>query len=233
MTRLRALGAFTGAPLLAGIVLAYVAVASLYAAAVPVLEGFDAQAHYAAVHYYRAERTLPVLSPAIVSYSYELVPHPPLYYMLAAVAGSGWPLQPALDAAQASRNLYFDKSLAERQTVTLPAVPWQDFAPAWAARVVSMLGGLILVLCTWWLARRLAPQAPLLALAASAIAALNPQLLFTAVSISNDAWAAATCALALAAGVEVVLGARGPRAWLWVGAAVGLAALTKIGRAHV
>ena len=51
--------------------------------------------------------------------------------------------------------------------------------------------------------------------------------MFTAVTISNDAWSAATAALVLAVAVDVVMARRSPLAWLWVGIATGLAALTK------
>jgi 4-amino-4-deoxy-L-arabinose transferase-like glycosyltransferase len=194
---------------------------------IPVFEGFDAQAHFAAIQYYRSDRTLPELTPATAERSYELIPHPPLYYVLSALAGSGWPLDDASAAASASVNGYFDKSLSARQSITLPNVAWQELAPAWAARFVSMLGGLIVLVCTWWMARRLVPQAATFALAAAAIAVFNPQFLFSAVTITNDGWSAATAALALAVGVDVVVARRPPRAWLWVGVATGVAGLTK------
>lgn len=213
--------------LLLGLVAVYILVAGVYAAVIPVFEGFDAQAHFAAVQYFRSERSIPELTPATVARSYELIPHPPLYYVLSALAGAPWPLQEASAVAEASVNAYFDKSLSARESVTLPGAAWQDLAPAWSARLVSTLGGLIVLLCTWWMARRLAPRTPTFALAAAAIAAFNPQFLFTAVTISNDAWSAATAALALAVGVDTVVAKRSPRAWLWVGAATGVAALTK------
>ncbi len=205
----------------------YTICAVIYAGLIPVYEGFDAQSHFAAIQYLRSERSLPVLSPALVERSYELVPHPPLYYAAAAVAASGLPLEGASQAAQRSVNAYFDKSLSARQSVTLADLAWPDLAPAWVARAVAALGGLLLVVCTWWTARRLFPAHPTFALAAGAIAGLNPQFLFTAVTISNDAWAAGTAALALAAAVDVVVAGRRPRSWLWVGLALGVAALTK------
>ncbi len=213
--------------LLLGLVIVYILVAGVYSAVIPVFEGFDAQAHFAAVQYFRSERAIPELTPATVARSYELIPHPPLYYVLSALAAAPWPLEEASAVAKASVNAYFDKSLSARESITLPARAWQDLAPAWTARYVSTLGGLIVLLCTWWMARRLAPRAPTFALAAAAIAAFNPQFLFTAVTISNDAWSAATAALALAIGVDVVVARRTPRAWFWVGAATGIAALTK------
>src|SRR4051812_3912859 len=213
--------------LLLGLLVVYILVAGIYSAVIPVFEGFDARAHFAAIQYYRSDRTLPELTPATAERSYELIPHPPLYYVLAALAGSGWPLEEASAAASASVNGYFDKSLSARQSITLPNVAWQELAPAWAARFVSMLGGLIVLVCTWWMARRLAPQTATFALAAAAIAVFNPQFLFSAVTITNDGWSAATAALALAVGVDVVVARRPPRAWLWVGAATGVAGLTK------
>ena len=213
--------------LLLGLVVVYILVAGVYSAVIPVFEGFDAQAHFAAVQYFRSERSIPELTPATVARSYELIPHPPLYYALSALAAFPWPLEEASAVAKASVNAYFDKSLSTRESITLPGASWQDLAPAWAARFVSTLGGLIVLLCTWWMARRLAPCRPTFALAAAAIAAFNPQFLFTAVTISNDAWSAATAALALALGVDTVVAGRSPRAWLWVGAATGIAALTK------
>lgn len=208
-------------------VAAYVVCTAIYSTVIPPFEGFDAQAHFAAIQYYRSERMLPVLTPELVQHSYELIPHPPLYYVLAAAAGAGWPLEQATEVAQQSVNAYFDKSLAARQSITLPNVAWQALAPAGAARFVTWSGGLLLLLCTWWLARRLVPTAPTFALAAALVAALNPQFLFTAVTISNDAWAAGTAALALAVGVEVMMRNGAPRAWLWVGVAFGIASLTK------
>ena len=213
--------------LLVGLVIVYILVAGVYSAVIPVFEGFDAQAHFAAVQYFRSERAIPELTPATVARSYELIPHPPLYYVLSALAAAPWPLEEASAVAKASVNAYFDKSLSARESITLPGAAWQDLAPAWAARFVSTLGGLIVLLCTWWMARRLAPRVPTFALAAAAIAAFNPQFLFTAVTISNDAWSAATAALALAIGVDVVVARRTPRAWFWVGATTGIAALTK------
>ena len=208
-------------------VLVYLLCAALYTSAIPVFEGFDAQAHFGAIQYYQGERSLPVLSAALVERSYELVPHPPLYYLVSALAGAGFPLQPAADAAQQSVNAYFDKSLAARQSITLPALGRQALAPAWVARFIATTAGLITLLCTWWMARRLVPAHVSFALAAALVAALNPQFLFTAVTISNDAAAAAMAGLALAVGVEVTVRNRSPRAWMWVGAAAGLAALTK------
>ena len=213
--------------LCAGVVTVFLALALVYGVVIPTFEGFDAQAHYKAITYFRAERQLPVLTPEIVNRSYELVPHPPLYYVIAAVAAVGWPIDEALGVAQSSIDAYFDKSLSHRQSIILPDAPWSALAPAWIARFVALMGGLLTVLCAWWLARLIVPDQPTFAVAAAAVAGFNPQFLFTSVTMSNDAWAAGMSALVLAASADVVLRNRAPRAWLWVGVALGAAALTK------
>ena len=194
---------------------------------IPVFEGFDAQAHYRAALFYRAEQRLPTIDAETVTVSYELIPHPPLYYILSAIAATGWPVDAAVEFADASVNPFFAQGKSLRQSLTIPAAPWSLVAPAWMARLVAMLGGLITVLCTWWLARRMFPSQRFFAVAAAAVVAFNPQFVFMSVTISNDAWAAATAALTLAVAVEMVVGSRSPGAWIWVGAALGLAALTK------
>ncbi len=213
--------------ILVGAVATYAAFVVGYALVTPVFEGFDAQAHYAAAIFYRAERRLPELTPETVIDSYELITQPPLYHALAGLAALGWPVQEARTFAQQSRNLYFDKSLSYRQSVVLPGMPLAALAPAWIARFVSALGGLLALLCTWWLACILFPRRPWLALAATAGAVLNPQFLYTSISITNDAWSAGTAALALAVAAHATLNAHSPRAWLWAGLALALAGLTK------
>ncbi|MFO7635503.1 MAG: glycosyltransferase family 39 protein [Caldilinea sp.] len=213
---------------LLGILIAlYLLLTTAYAIATPVFEGFDGQAHYAAATFYRSERQFPELTPETVAYSYELIPHPPVYYLLAGAAALGWPVEEPLQLAQESVNLYFDKSLSYRQSVILPEVAFETLAPAWIARFVSMVGGLLALLCTWWLARVLFPRQVWLAMAAVAVAIFNPQFLYISVSITNDGWAAGSAALVLATAAHATLIARSPRAWLWVGLAIGMASLTK------
>ncbi|MBK8045675.1 MAG: glycosyltransferase family 39 protein [Anaerolineales bacterium] len=205
----------------------YLSLAGVFASVTPIFEGFDAQAHYAAINYYRATPAIPALTAETSRTSYELVTQPPLYYVLSALAATGWPVASADAVAKASINPYYDKSLSLRQSIILPQVDIVNLVPAWIARLVSLLGGLITLLCTWWLARSLVPERPSFAFAAAVIAALNPQFLFTSVTISNDAWAAATASLALAVAVDVYMKQRRPAAWFWVGAAVGLTGFAK------
>lgn len=215
------------AGLLALLTVVYLVAVTGYAAVVPVFEGFDAQVHYKAAIFYRAEQHLPELTPETVDYSYELIVHPPLYYALAALAMSGQPVDAARALVEESKNHYFDRSLSYRQSILLPEIEREALAPAWSARFVSMLGGLLTLFSAWWLARVLFPHHLWLAMAAVAVATLNPQFLYISVIITNDGWAAGTAALALALAARATVAERSPRAWLWVGLALGLAGLTK------
>lgn len=213
--------------LLGVLVTLFVFFVAMYATAVPVLEGFDAQAYYRAATFYRDEKRMPALSSETVDYSYELIAQPPFYFVLAGLLAAGWPVDSSLALVEQSANRYFGKGLSYRQSVFLPDASFDALAPAWIARFVSMLGGLLTLLCTWWLARTLFPQQAWLAVAAVAVAIFNPQFLYTSVSITNDGWSAGTAALALALAARALFVAHSPRGWLWVGLAVGLAGLTK------
>ncbi len=205
----------------------FLAMAALYFAVVPPLEGFDAPAHYGAVTHLRATRRLPVLNRETLQASYELITQPPLYHALAALAAAPWPVEPTQHLAASSLNPYFEKGLSERQTVTLPGASWAARAPIHAARAVSLVGALLAVAATWRLARTLVPQPWSFALAVTGVVAFNPVFLYLAVTVTNDSWAAGTAALTVALAADAALRHKPPRAWLWAGAAGGLALLAK------
>ncbi|HXF61156.1 MAG TPA: glycosyltransferase family 39 protein [Caldilineaceae bacterium] len=212
---------------LGGLAAIFLALAGLYAWAVPPLEGFDAIAHFRAVVYLRAHPRPYVLNAATLDASYELITQPPLYHTLAALAAAPWPPAPAQALVEAISNPYFEKGLSDRQTLTLPNAPPDALALLWAARAVSLLGALLAVGATWLLARTLVPQSWTFALAVASVVALNPVFLYLAVSVTNDAWAAGTTALTVALAVRCAVQLRPPRCWFWAGAAGGLALLAK------
>lgn len=205
------------------ILLAFLALVLSYIRIVPPLEGFDGAAHFGYIGYLHQERALPRLDPETAVRSYELIQQPPLYYVLAAAATATLPVEQAWDYTDAMENPYHGKGLAQRQTISPPNLPHAVARTFTAARLVSALGGLLAVLCTWLLVRTLLPDAPGVALATASIVAFNPLFLFNSASITNDAWSAATVVLAL------WLAARTERPvdWLLVGMAGGLAGLAK------
>ncbi len=211
----------------AGLLALFVALAGLYAWVTPPLEGFDADAYFLAGLHLRETGRLPELDAATREASYELIAQPPLYFALSGLAMLPWPPEPARAYVAAAENPYFDKSKSTRQAIRLPVTPWTAAAPVRAAAGVSLLGALLAVWATWRLARVLAPGSWTFAAAAASLVAFNPQFLFMAVTVTNDAWAAGTVAMSVALAAAAALGEPRPRRWLWVGVWVGLATLIK------
>lgn len=210
------------------VLLTFVALALLYAWIVPPLEGFDALAHFGYAGYLHQERRLPTVDRELVPRSYELVVQPPLYFAAIALATTPLPMAQAQHYAQASDSPYHEKSLSLRQTVTLPMTPWGVTVTLWVTRLVSLLGSLAAVVGTYALVRTLLPDQPWLAVATTSVVGFNPQFLFTAVTVTNDAWTAgiSVISLWLLARATLQPGAK-PQHWLGIGICAGLAALTK------
>ncbi|WP_448595228.1 glycosyltransferase family 39 protein [Thermoflexus hugenholtzii] len=210
------------------IVCLYFAFANMYASALPPFEGPDAFSHFAAAVFYRPGFRWPSITAETAAiYGNELIVQPPLYYLLAGLAIRMEPSEPSLAFVRSSYNLYFGKGLSYRQSLLLPRPDPGTLRAAWIARRVSMWGGLLALLGTWRWARLLFPGRTGLPVAATAIVAYNPEFLYLSSSITNDAWTAATSVWVLALATEAALRTRGPRAWLRVGMAFGVASLTK------
>ncbi|HMN27446.1 MAG TPA: glycosyltransferase family 39 protein, partial [Caldilineaceae bacterium] len=206
----------------------YLAAALAYAVVAPPLEGFDALAYFKYAGYLHRTHQLPVVTTEMVEESYEAVVQPPLYFAAVALATAALPMQQTVAYAQASDNPYHDKSLSLRQTITLPTMARDVRTTFWVARLVSILGGLVTVLGAYALVRTLLPDSPWLAVAVAAITGLNPQFLFTSVTITNDAWVPAVSVVTLWLLARATTRPK-TRAqdWLLAGCCAGLAALTK------
>jgi hypothetical protein len=210
------------------IVALYIGYVGAYLAILPPLEGFDSFAHFNYINYLLTQRRLPSVDRDAARFSYELPQQPPLYYTAAAAAIA---LSPA-DYSQndvwtrASENPY-QQSLSPRWSVSLPNAPTGFAASAQIARWVSMLGGLLGVIATALLARRLFPKQAMLQALITSIVAFNPLYVYLSVTISNDAWAVGSAALVAWLLVRAI--AQGTRwyDWLLFGIALGLASLIK------
>lgn len=205
----------------------FLLLAALYALATPPFEAPDAGAHYGYIVYLHQNRALPRVDTQHAATSHQLVQQPPLYYALAAAATAGLPVERGLELLRP--NPQYLKGLTFRATATVPDADWEAQAPVWVARAVSLLGALLAVNASLLLVRTLFPGAFWLALAVAGVVAFNPRFLFSAGTITNDAWAAGTATLAMWLTLRAA-GAPARRAgWLGAGAALGLAALAKYG----
>ncbi len=207
------------------LILVFLGLVGAYAALTPPFEAPDAGAHYSyIVHLHRA-RSLPSIDEEHAAISHQLVQQPPLYYGLAALASAGASVERGLDLLRP--NPQYLKGLTFRATATVYEAPWEAQLPVWIARLVSALGGALALCATFLLVRALFPGETMLAFAAASIVAFNPRFLFSAATITNDAWAAGTAALAMWLLVRAAAAPERTWGWWWAGCALGLAALTK------
>lgn len=198
--------------LLGAVLLAYLALASLYAIRTPAWQAPDEPAHYNYIRQIAGEGRLPVLEPGDWQQTYqdeltargfdpallgrlETVQYedhqPPLYYLLQT------PIYAATDG---------------------------DLT---ALRLVSVALGAGVVLAAWAVLRALFPERPALALTGAAFVAFLPQHLAVLASVSNDPLAELIVGLTLLVAMRYLRGqARGASPAL-LGGLVGLALLTK------
>ncbi len=189
------------------LVLAFVALAALYSAVVPLGEGPDEPGHAAYVFFVAREGRLPVQRGAPEQRDVPGEGHqPPLAYALAA------PLVAWLPLDQRRIDLPGNPRFTWAGGAQLNAVahgsrelwPWSGAALAWhLARLVSVACGAATVVLTYLTARELADQRPktkdqtssplvlgpssLAPLLAAALVAFNPQFLFVSALVTNDA----------------------------------------------
>ncbi len=200
--------------------------AGLYSLVIPAFEGPDAGGHFRYIAYLQQTQHLPGLNGESAAFSHELVQQPPFYYAIAALASAGTIRPETLELEQV--NPYYQKGLSQRATFTPPKFTRWAELPISIAKFITLLGGLLTVLGSWLCLRMLLPYQPSLALAVASIVGLNPQFLFSAGTITNDTWAAATFVWAITLGIYSAQGATRPRlAWFLTGVCAGLAALTK------
>ena len=214
-------------PALRLLLLLYLTLSAAYLFVIPRLEGHDSIAHMNYVNFLRSERRLPEMTADAVAFSYELVVHPPLYYMAGAAATALLPYADADEWVRSSENVYFPDE-SRRWTVDLPDQPRPVTLAVWIVRLVSLAGGVAALVCTWLLVAHWFPGRPSFALAVLAAMAFNPLFLFMSVSVSNDIWATAlTAAVLWRLAVTPFTGPRRAWGWVLVGVLSGLAVLTK------
>ncbi|MFN8464753.1 MAG: glycosyltransferase family 39 protein [Caldilineaceae bacterium] len=223
------------------IVLLYVLLAGIYSICVPLFEAPDEVWHYGYVYWVAGDNGLPTPDrhDGLAIWAQE-GSQPPLYYLMAGLLTR--PLTGALTPGDWGGSVRYNPhaavgeadSFGNRNHLihgTWDRWPWHGVAlGAHAARLFSILLGVVTVAFTYLIGRRLVPSEELPAALAAALVAFNPQFLFLSASVSNDNLITATCAV----GVWLCLRIAGSRTHLplrWpilLGLVVGMAALAKL-----
>ncbi|MBP9502542.1 MAG: glycosyltransferase family 39 protein [Candidatus Promineofilum sp.] len=216
---------------------AFVLLCAIYVWSIPPLEGSDEYEHFAYVTWLIEQRTFPIQGEAgWYSSVRQESGQPPLYYWLASLPARLVGTQPPLVFRP---NPYFrydlNPTVPDNRNTALhyPADTGGGWRALRFARIASVASGVLLILCIYGLARAIFPDRPGAPLAAAAFVAFIPQVVFHSSHVSNDILAAAFSALALWMLVRIMTAATVEpgvnfKSGLWLGAALGLAALVKV-----
>ncbi len=211
---------------------AFVLLCAVYVWSIPPLEGSDEYEHFAYVTWLIDERRFPIQGEAgWNSPVRQESGQPPLYYLLASLPARLVGTQPPL-VFRPNQHFRFDldPTVPDNRNTALHYP--DDSGGGWRAlrfaRLASVASGVLLVVCVYGLASAVFPDRPGAPLASAAFVASIPQVLFHSSHVSNDILAAAFSTLALWLLVRLVRAGGGFRRGLWLGGALGLAALVKV-----
>ena len=222
-------------PLLAIIGL-FILLGSLYMWVIPPFEGPDEPQHLAYIEWLAEGKGFPPQGDAAWETPIEQeAGQSPLYYMMASLPARMIDLTspraefrpnphaftgvgPRLLADNNNRAIHYP---GEVQSLT------GGWLALYAARLISLSFGILLLVSTYGLARQVAPEDPKVAIAAALLVAVTPQVVFISSVASNDIPAAALSAVTLWLMARMVRRGLSGRRALGVGVAYGLAILTK------
>jgi hypothetical protein len=206
----------------------------------PLFESTDEIRHYRYVRHLVVNHNLPVQGvEAVRSQSH----HPPLYYLLGALA-SGWVNSPHTPSYEQPVNPFWgyrNWAVGVDNKLQYLHSPSEDFPfregylAALIPRWVNVLLGALTVLLTYRLGRLVWPERPPLTWGAAALVAFNPQFIYLSAAMNNDIIAAAMGTAVLLLSLALVLPRAGaaepPRLrrgqLILLGLAYGLALMAK------
>lgn len=219
-------------PRLVALLALFAALCAVYNIVTPLFEAPDERDHVDYADWLASGNGLPhlVADRAAVGEIWQ----PPLYYALVAPAIAPIDRADLETIAPLSGDWRAGLSRVAHYHTAAEDFPWRGAALAThMARAVSTILGLITVLATYAIGRRLLPRH---ALVAAALVALNPQFIFMSAAVNNDNLVIALCSLALWMLVRLITDTqpdgrpRNPN-WVWyaaLGLVWGLAALAKL-----
>jgi 4-amino-4-deoxy-L-arabinose transferase-like glycosyltransferase len=208
----------------------YLILGLAYSLVNPVFESPDEALNYENIRFFIQERNLPVLQPDEVSKAH----HPPLYYVLGALA-TFWVPNDHFDAIVARENPFWAYQLepgVDNKSLYLHDPELEGFRDTalgvLLVRWLSLLMGVGTILCVYGTARELFPRRSPLAMGAAALVAFSPMFLFINTSVHDDPLANLVAAGALYATARILVRGATVRRALILGLVIGLAIMTKL-----
>lgn len=231
VNQLRRINTGTG---LALVLTLFVAMGIAYGLVTPIFEASDEWWHYPVVRHIASGKGLPVQDLDASTAWHQEGSQPPLYYLLAAGLTFWIDTSDFSDVRQPNPHAVVGLPLVignKNMVIHSGREHWPWRGTTLAVNLIRLLSvglGATTVWLTWRIARWLWAADDQIPLLAAMLTAFNPMFLFISASVNNDNLAAP-----LAAGVMLVLlrtlhrGQSG-RDGLWLGALLGLGALTKL-----
>jgi hypothetical protein len=221
---------------LPAIIALYIVISAIYIWQVPHFEGPDERQHFAYIEWLAEGKGFPPQGDAAFKTLVEQeAGQSPLYYLLASIPARLIGITAPPIIYRENPHAFSGSGLGGLPDNENVAIHYPDdgqpLAGGWlalyVARIISLLFGILLIVCVYGLAQEVFPKIPAIAWSAALLAAVTPQVVFIGSVTSNDVPAAATSALTL--WLLAMLVRRGPSTWrtIGVGIAFGLALLTK------
>jgi hypothetical protein len=217
------------------ILIAFVALASIYSYVTPIFEGPDEIWHFAFADHLASGGGLPIFDINQPATFLRDGAHPPLYYWLVAAVIA--PIDRSDFPDQFQFNLASPKitpgGQSDRPDLLIHTAR-EDFPyhmttlAVHLARLISIALGVLTIIGVWKVAHQLLPDSARLAISATALVAFVPQFVYGLAMINNDALAAAAATWTLFALLQLMR----DRSMRWAmisGALLGITLLSKIG----
>jgi 4-amino-4-deoxy-L-arabinose transferase-like glycosyltransferase len=208
------------------IVGAFLVLALAYSFAVPVWEAPDEINHFGYVRHVLETRTLPKQEVGVMMEAH----HPPLYYVLAALAASPADLSNTAGAFRTNPEFGWGANNEPNASLhfTAETFPYRGQSLAvHLIRFVSVLMGAGTVALTIGIGWQIFPARPLVGLLAGVLAAFNPQFLFISGAINNDNLVVLATTGALWQTLRAMQTAEAWRQWFYVGVWLAVGMLAK------
>jgi hypothetical protein len=214
------------------ILLAFVILAGFVSVLNPLFESTDEIRHYRYVRHLVVRHSLPVQGEeAVRSQSH----HPPLYYVLSAVASALVPSSHMPEFEQPANPFWgyrnwevgVDNKLLYLHNLDERFPFREGYLAAMIPRWVNVLLGAVTVWLTFLLGRSVWRERPPLAWGAAALVAFNPQFIYLSGTMNNDIIAAATGTAVLFLSLRIAQDGLEQKRLVGLGVAYGLALLAK------
>lgn len=218
------------------LVAAYLVLAVMYSAAVPLFEAPDEVWHYEYIRWLAAGKGLAAPEDVGVAPWAQEGSQPPLYYLLGAAItffvsdeNADVVIRRNVHTAVGNADAFGNKNFMLHGDAD--AWPWQGVAlAAHLTRLLSVLLGAGTVVLTWSMARLTLPGWPAAAVLATALLAFSPQFLFISAATNNDNLVTVLATATVYLCARLLCTATRPVWWVWatLGGVVGLAGLSKL-----